>query len=254
MNPKIINLDEKGLTRNYKEDARFLHVYGKYNELLNLIREHKEQISQDIIDAMPEYSEDLQKRLHDIHAEALVRADLVRFILAEAESGRLKIEEDGVTIKKASLLASIRRFKRDNVGIDEYLNLTTIEGAIMLSITDYRNRRIRLYLSHIISGAPSDLDCIEIDALFSKVREIGRYQREHFNTNDEYTCKHREMHDFMWEHSIVFDNDIFNDVDVTEGQLNASYDTYTSIRNLVDVANDIADHRLKTLEEGEAQR
>lgn len=95
MNPKIINLDEKGLTRNYKEDARFLQVYGKYNELLNLIREHKEQISQDIIDAMPEYSEDLQKRLHDIHAEALVRADLVRFILAEAESGRLKMGEDG---------------------------------------------------------------------------------------------------------------------------------------------------------------
>ena len=252
MNPKIINLDEKGLTR-------FLQVYGKDNELLNLIREHKEQISQDIIDAMPEYSEDLQKRLHDIHAEALVRADLVRFILAEAESGRLKMEEDGVTIKKASLHASIRRFKRDNVGIDDYLNLTTInlttiEGAILLSITDDRNRRIRLYLSHIVSEAPSDLVCIELNALFLKIKEIGRYQRKYFNTNDEHTRKQREMHDFMWGYSIVFDNDIFNDVDVTEEQLNASYDTYTSIRNLVDVANDIADHRLKTLEEGEAQR
>ena len=254
MTTKIINLDEKGLTRNYKEDTRFLQVYGKDNELVNMIREHKEQLSQDIIDAMPDYSEDLQKRLHDIHAEALVRADLVRFILAEAESGRLKMEEDGVTIKKASLLASIRRFKRDNVGIDEHLNLTTIEGAILLSITDYRNRRIRLYLSHIISEAPSDLVCIELNALFLKIKEIGRYQRKYFNTNDEHTRKQREMHDFMWGYSIVFDNDIFNDVDVIEEQLNASYDTYTSIRNLVDVANDIADHRLKTLEEGEAQR
>lgn len=253
MNPKIINLDEKGLTRNYKEDTRFLQVYGKDNELVNMIREHKEQLSQDIIDAMPDYSEDLQKRLHDIHAEALVRADLVRFILAEAESGRLKMEEDGVTIKKASLHASIRRFKRDNVGIDEHLNLTTIEGAILLSITDYRNRRIRLYLSHIVGNAPSYLDCIELDALFVKIRAIGGYQREYFNTNDEYTRKHREMHEFMWEYRIVFDNDIFNDVEVTDEQVNSSYSTYTSIRNLIDVANDIADHRLKTLEEGEAQ-
>ena len=248
MNPKIINLDEKGLTRNYKEDARFLHVYGKYNELLNLIREHKEQISQDIIDAMPEYSEDLQKSLHDIHTEAVVRADLVNFIVADVESGKLKMEEDGVTIKKASLLASIRRFKKDNVYIDDYL--TTTEGVVPLGITDDRNRSTRLYLAHIVGNAPSYLTCIERDALCKTIKEIGKYQREYFNTNDEYTIKHREMHGFMWDYRIVFDNDIFNDVDVTEEQLNASYDTYTSIRNLTDVANAIADHRLKTLEEG----
>lgn len=251
MSTKIINLDEKGLTRNYKEDAQFVHSRRTDAGIAELVSDHREEISQEIIERRSEYSDSLQDRLQDIHHEALVRADLVRFIVADAESGKLKMEDDGVTIKKTSLLASIRRFKKNNVSANDYM--TNTEGVIPLSITDDSNRSTRLYLAHIVGNAPSYLDCIELDALFVKIRAIGGYQREYFNTNDEYTRKHREMHEFMWEYRIVFDNDIFNDVEVTDEQVNSSYSTYTSIRNLIDVANDIADHRLKTLEEGEAQ-
>lgn len=252
MTTKIINLDEKGLTRNYKDDDQFVTANGTDKDISELVADHKEALSQEIMGKRLGYSDSLQERLQFIHTESVVRADLVNFIVADVESGKLKMEEDGVAIKKASLLASIRRFNKGNEFVSDYM--TTSEGVIRLGITGEGNRGIELYLAHVVGDALSYLTCIELDALFMMVKEIGRYQRKYFNMNDEYTRKHREMHDFMWGYSIVFDNDIFNDVDVIEEQLNASYDTYTSIRNLVDVANDIADHRLKTLEEGEAQR
>lgn len=231
----MINLKESALTKDYKKKSDFKHIHGTSREAMQLLAKDKDAIVEVLGRMVHGYSHTLRCALKDIKDTSDAQIKLVNFIHEELKEGKLKLSDTGNMIKKTSIMAGIRRFERENDYSGIYL--TTTEGNIPAIVSKKGNivpGGVQLCHATNNKDVSNLVQAIETSAYYNMLSAIGSAQINYFNTHDECVLMQKEMREYMSEHRIVFDEDIFNKEDMTDERTRYTYEAFKEIKLLQD--------------------
>lgn len=103
---------------------------------------------------------------------------------------------------------------------DYYISLQgERDGFNLLSSTNY-----------LEEAKPKVLRRILVNMVERMLLLIAREQQKYFMEHDNYESKTREMHDFMWNWNMDFNNKIFNRQQVSDEELEKAWDFYLDLK------------------------
>lgn len=212
-----MNFDIKQFDKNSNK-IEYWQVVENLDEYANMINEAIKSYPNDIVERLDKVDEQYEKEKLIINAWYDKYSSMVKG----------KKYGDIFEPNTNSLKSVVRKMETelDTRIINEKVYLQSSEPFI-------------LYVSYAYNqdGREDLLERIKVGRVYEKIKVIMAEKQVYFYTHDNYEVKSKEMHDFMWNWNIDFNNKLFNKQLVDDETLEKCWEFYQEIKKELETVN-----------------